>query len=569
MSAKTLVQPQRTKYRLPPLKTETDSPQRDSPQRVRTASKRSSPQRSSPQASHARNHLAAAQYFEQQDVRGLFTTLTQMLMIHQPANAQVFLHEQLGKMIGEQEEARDVKYGSAVADGACLVRVQAEYLGPDGKRKETFTRLVPSDESMMRRSAEDAAAATIHSVFWANSEAPKRKQMPESPRAAHEARLAEIAQEERDLAKERRLIELHTKASSAAMRRRVQLGSPACSPRSRATSSHGILDRSSSPSASAPNLSGYETGVLMCTYAAQGWRAQLEDLIRNGVPVDTGDYDKRTALHLAASEGHVEVVEMLLYYGANVNATDRMGFSPLVDACRHCHYQIQNMLRAAGGQLLGMDVSVAIAEEFNSSKSKAFFQQEKDSGWRDGQGVARGIAVGSNDPSLPGALLRNALARTASHDSGAQKQGGSSSSGGGGSGSGGVGRRLLSSARMFVVERLFVVARQFTSLPLFRDTGPKQLAGAQPQEQEGAGAEGGVGGEAVTRGEGGRSQGGREAWEDDAVVEEKRSVSCLPWAVEDKGMASPGERGFGPGPRLHSQARFMDKGPRYTSSRRF
>ena len=42
-----------------------------------------------------------------------------------------------------------------------------------------------------------------------------------------------------------------------------------------------------------------------------------------------------TALHLAASEGHVELVKFLLERQADVNITDRMGFSPLVDALRH------------------------------------------------------------------------------------------------------------------------------------------------------------------------------------------------------------------------------------------
>lgn len=42
-----------------------------------------------------------------------------------------------------------------------------------------------------------------------------------------------------------------------------------------------------------------------------------------------------TALHLAASKGYVELVEFLLEHRADVNVTDRMGFSPLVDALRH------------------------------------------------------------------------------------------------------------------------------------------------------------------------------------------------------------------------------------------
>lgn len=44
-----------------------------------------------------------------------------------------------------------------------------------------------------------------------------------------------------------------------------------------------------------------------------------------GVSPNVADYDKRTPLHLAASEGHVECVQLLLSHWADVNALDRMG----------------------------------------------------------------------------------------------------------------------------------------------------------------------------------------------------------------------------------------------------
>ncbi|KAL7536093.1 hypothetical protein ACHAWF_009443 [Thalassiosira exigua] len=45
-------------------------------------------------------------------------------------------------------------------------------------------------------------------------------------------------------------------------------------------------------------------------------------VIRSAVDVDAGDYDQRTALHLAAGEGHLDVVQFLCKRGANANAAD-------------------------------------------------------------------------------------------------------------------------------------------------------------------------------------------------------------------------------------------------------
>lgn len=46
-------------------------------------------------------------------------------------------------------------------------------------------------------------------------------------------------------------------------------------------------------------------------------------MLDNGTPVDAADYDGRTALHLAASEGHTAAVKLLLEYGPSVNPCGR------------------------------------------------------------------------------------------------------------------------------------------------------------------------------------------------------------------------------------------------------
>ena len=55
----------------------------------------------------------------------------------------------------------------------------------------------------------------------------------------------------------------------------------------------------------------------------------------DGADVNGGDYDRRTALHLGAAEGHLDVVDFLIAHGADVNAQDRWRGTPLRDARDH------------------------------------------------------------------------------------------------------------------------------------------------------------------------------------------------------------------------------------------
>ena len=473
--------------------------------------------------SHARDALAAAQYFEENDIRGLFTTLTQQLMIHQPKNAMEFMHEELGRRVEEAGRLNGVDYSGAVSEGACLMRVQAEFSGPEGKRKKTFTRLIPADEKTMRARAEEAAARTLHSVMWGAEEAPKLRASSQSPRQAHEARLAEIFQLERELAIERRLLESHSdkvaltpRRLESTPRRRVSVHSPRT--HSWHSASQRSIDASGMPSA--PSLSGYETGVLMCTYAAQGWQDLIAQLLDHGVDVDTGDYDKRTALHLASSEGHVGVVELLLSRNANVNTTDRMGFSPLVDACRHGHTQIQNMLRAAGGVILGMDAAVGVPDDnFLEAATKD-------------RPALRGFVVSKKPDDKP------------------EQTGGKRSDG--------AAQEAAASpetAPPGTTERQFSVARKFNSEPQFRASKGK-FASSGPlftaERQDIMGAKSSVPAELAARSSGA------------PLSEEARDQCALKRQFEASPLCRAG------GPRFGAERpKFQSDGPRFGSCRRF
>jgi len=61
------------------------------------------------------------------------------------------------------------------------------------------------------------------------------------------------------------------------------------------------------------------------------------------------DYDRRTALHVAASEGKLDVVKMLIErYNSPIHRSDRWGGSPLDDAHRHRHVEVVQYLRSRG-----------------------------------------------------------------------------------------------------------------------------------------------------------------------------------------------------------------------------
>lgn len=59
--------------------------------------------------------------------------------------------------------------------------------------------------------------------------------------------------------------------------------------------------------------------------ACQGDVEGVNELLDEGIDVNSIDLDGRTALHIAACEGHVEVVKLLLSRKANIDARDRWG----------------------------------------------------------------------------------------------------------------------------------------------------------------------------------------------------------------------------------------------------
>ena len=81
-------------------------------------------------------------------------------------------------------------------------------------------------------------------------------------------------------------------------------------------------------------LDGNPQGAL-CDAASKGNIELLRQLVSRGLDVNEGDYDRRTALHLAASEGLLHVVQFLVAEAeADPSPIDRWGGTPLDDAIR-------------------------------------------------------------------------------------------------------------------------------------------------------------------------------------------------------------------------------------------
>ena len=95
----------------------------------------------------------------------------------------------------------------------------------------------------------------------------------------------------------------------------------------------------------------HEAAQDLCAAAHAGDILRLKRLVlEDGVDIDSGDYDARTAIHLAASEGRTDVVSLLLgELKAAPSPRDRWGNTPLDDANRSGHKQVAERLKLAGG----------------------------------------------------------------------------------------------------------------------------------------------------------------------------------------------------------------------------
>jgi glutaminase len=93
------------------------------------------------------------------------------------------------------------------------------------------------------------------------------------------------------------------------------------------------------------------SGIMAATDAAsRGDLTELERLVSKGVDLNGSDYDLRTPVHLAASEGQEEVLKYLIARKVNLSPRDRWGGTPLGDAQREGRTNLAALLKKHGAK---------------------------------------------------------------------------------------------------------------------------------------------------------------------------------------------------------------------------
>jgi ankyrin repeat protein len=88
--------------------------------------------------------------------------------------------------------------------------------------------------------------------------------------------------------------------------------------------------------------------IQLIQAAGAGNLDRVKSLLANKVNLDL---DRGAAIGNAAAAGHTQIVELLIQAGANVNLTDKLGFSPIASAAYSGYGEIVNLLIAAGADI--------------------------------------------------------------------------------------------------------------------------------------------------------------------------------------------------------------------------
>ncbi|KAK6774975.1 hypothetical protein RDI58_025976 [Solanum bulbocastanum] len=115
-------------------------------------------------------------------------------------------------------------------------------------------------------------------------------------------------------------------------------------------------------------------GSFLCMVIAKGDSDLLRRLLSNGVDPNTKDYDQRTPLHVAASQGQYSMAKLLLGAGASVFSKDRWGNTPVDEARVSGNKQMISLLEEAKSAQLSEfpDVPHEISDKLRPRKCTVF-----------------------------------------------------------------------------------------------------------------------------------------------------------------------------------------------------
>lgn len=114
-------------------------------------------------------------------------------------------------------------------------------------------------------------------------------------------------------------------------------------------------------------------GSFLCTAVARGDSDYLKRLLSNGMDPNLKDYDYRTPLHVAASEGLIFMAKLLLEAGASVFIKDRWGNTPLDEARMSGNKNLIKLLEdAKSAQLTEFPFPQEITDKVHPKKCTVF-----------------------------------------------------------------------------------------------------------------------------------------------------------------------------------------------------